>query len=184
MRLVRGAVGNHDDISGCHEDLLSRLAVACLGLRCLCLPRGVVPRCRQSSTPRHTLGARTTSSRSISARAACSSASMARCVMITSGTGPFQGVVAGIVLDDAGDADSMLAQDRRQRGQHAGTVGDREPQVVSALDLLGPASDGAAGPARPRARARARSDSARPVTTSIRSPTTAEAVGIMPAPRP
>ena len=105
--------------------------------------------------------------------------------MITSGTGLCVGVViAWVVLDQAGDADPSLAEDLGQLGKHAGPVGDRESEIIARPDLTGwcrersqvqssepPEIDWAGGPARP-------------VTTSIRSPTTAEAVGMAPAPRP
>ena len=35
-------------------------------------------------------------------------------------------IVAGIVLDHAGDADPFFTQDLGQPGEHAGPVGDRE----------------------------------------------------------
>ena len=45
------------------------------------------------------------------------------------------GIVAGVVLDHAGDANPLVAQDLGQPGQHAGPVGDREVEVIAALDL-------------------------------------------------
>ena len=57
--------------------------------------------------------------------------------MITSGTVSRRRIVAGVVLDHAGDADAVFAQDLRQRREHAGRVGDREPEVVAAPDLVG-----------------------------------------------
>ena len=69
--LVRGTVGNHDHKFGRH---------GCES--------------RYSSTPRQTLGAWVTPRRSISLRAARSLASMARWVMITSGTGLFSGALS------------------------------------------------------------------------------------------
>src|SRR5215831_18547750 len=39
-------------------------------------------------------------------------------------------VVAGVVLDDAGNADPMIAQDLGQPGEHSGPVGDGEAQVI------------------------------------------------------
>ena len=47
------------------------------------------------------------------------------------------GVVAGIVLDHAGDADSLLTQNLRQPRQHARPVGDGEAEVIAAPDLAG-----------------------------------------------
>ena len=103
--------------------------------------------------------------------------------MITSGTGLSSGrVVARVVLDHAGDADPVLAEDLGERGEHARPVGDREPEVIAAPDLARRASGGAAGPTRTRGSSARNVSAARPTTTSIRSPTTAEAVGIMPGP--
>ena len=93
------------------------------------------------------------------------------------------GVVAGVVLDHAGDADPLLAEDLGQPGQHAGPVGDREAEVIAALDLAGGRQRDRGGRFGPEVQTRV-GRAARPVTTSIRSPTTAEAVGIAPAPRP
>ena len=46
-------------------------------------------------------------------------------------------VVAGVVLDEAGDADASFAQDLRQLGEHARPVGDGEPEIIARLDLTG-----------------------------------------------
>ena len=94
------------------------------------------------------------------------------------------GIVARVVLDHAGDADALLAQDLGQPGQHAGPVGDREAEVIPALDLAGGRQGNRGGRFGPEVQQLATAEPARPVTTSIRSPTTAEAVGIAPAPRP
>ena len=88
------------------------------------------------------------------------------------------------MLDHAGDADAMCAQNLRQRGQHAGLVGNREPQIVPARDLVGRRASGRDAADRPHRLSTREVMRARPVTTSIRSPITAEAVGIIPAPRP
>ena len=44
-------------------------------------------------------------------------------------------IVAGIVLDHAGDADPLLAQDLGEPSQDAGPIGDREAEVISAADV-------------------------------------------------
>ncbi len=46
-------------------------------------------------------------------------------------------VVSRVVLDDAGDADALVAEDLGQLGQNAGAVGDCKALVISALDLVG-----------------------------------------------
>ena len=59
-------------------------------------------------------------------------------------------VLAGVVLDDAGDAHAVLAEDLGDHAEHAGAVGDPEPEVVPAADVLRRAERGAER--RPRAR--------------------------------
>ena len=92
-------------------------------------------------------------------------------------------IVARVVLDDTGDTDAMFAEDRRELGQHAGTIGDCKAKVIAALDQTGRRQDTGGADSAQRLSSRD-GRPARPVTTSIRSPTTAEAVGMAPAPRP
>ena len=67
-------------------------------------------------------------------------------------------------------------------GQHAGPVGDREMEVIAAPDLVGGVEARPRGPTRTRGSSAREVRTARPITTSIRSPTTAEAVGIIAGP--
>ena len=139
----------------------------------------------QSSTPRQMLGACTTSRPSITVQSGVEIGLDGQVGHDHQWHGAmFGGVVAGVVLDHAGDADALLTQDLGQPGQHAGPVGDREVEVIAALDLARRASGQPRGLILTRGSALATADAARPVTTSIRSPTTAEAVGMAPAPRP
>ena len=57
----------------------------------------------------------------------------------------FGGVVAGIVLDDAGDADALFTQNLGESREDAGPVGDGEVEVVTAVDLAGRREDDGRG---------------------------------------
>ena len=93
-------------------------------------------------------------------------------------------IVAWVVLDQAGDADPSLAEDLRQLGQHARPVGDGKSEIIARLDLTGGCERDRRGRFGAAAILVGPAACARPVMTSIKSPTTAEAVGIAPAPRP
>ena len=71
---------------------------------------------------------------------------MARWVMMTSGTGLWsERVITGVMLDEAGNAAASLAKDLGQLGEDAGPVGDREPEIIARLDVIGGQASGTGG---------------------------------------
>ena len=68
----------------------------------------------------------------------------------------FGSVVAGVVLDHAGDADAFLTQDLANLARTPGPVGDREMEVIAALDLAGRREGNRGRPIGPEVQAAAR----------------------------